>query len=249
MDLGGFFSRHRRVALAFSGGVDSTYLLYAGLSHGAEVHPFTVRSPFQPASELDEAVRLAADLGAPTRLIDVDVLADPVVAANPADRCYHCKSAILAAVGAAAAAEGVTLLVDGTNASDDADDRPGMRALRERGVRSPLRECGLTKADVRRLSRAAGLPTWDRPAYACLATRIPTGEPITPAKLAATEAAEELLASLGFSDVRVRRFGGAARIQLPEAQLARAIELRREIVAGLRHRYPAVLLDLEARHE
>ena len=148
---------------------------------------------------------------------------------------------------AAAQADGYTLLLDGTNASDDAGDRPGMQALRELSVRSPLRECGLTKAEIRRLSREAGLFTWDKPAYACLATRIPTGTPITAEDLIATENAEGLLFDMGFTDFRVRKAGDTAKLQVPEGQLVKVIEKRNEILAGLKPYYKNVTLDLEAR--
>src|SRR5699024_2924376 len=151
--------------------------------------------------------------------LDVDILADETVAANPPDRCYHCKRRIFSAIASAAAADGYTLLLDGTNASDDAGDRPGMRALWELSVRSPLRECGLTKPEIRWLSREAGLFTWDKPAYARLATRVPAGERLTAEKLENTERAEDFLFSLGFTDFRVRLFNGAARLQLPAEQL------------------------------
>ena len=148
---------------------------------------------------------------------------------------------------AAAEADGFPVLLDGTNASDDAGDRPGMRALRELAVRSPLRECGLTKRDVRMLSRDAGLFTWDKPAYACLATRIPTGQPITARDLAVTEAAESDLFSLGFTDFRVRMVGRSAKIQLPAAQMPRLLEHRQEILQRLGPDYDGVWLDLEGR--
>ena len=176
MDLQQFFKENPRVAIAFSGGVDSSYLLYAALRYGARVRAYYVNSAFQPRFELEDARRLAGDLHADLR----DVLSSPTVTANPPDRCYHCKRVIFRTIAAAAVEDGFPVLLDGTNASDDAGDRPGMRALRELSVRSPLRECGLTKDEIRRLSREAGLFTWDKPAYACLATRIPTGQPITP---------------------------------------------------------------------
>ena len=150
-------------------------------------------------------------------------------------------------IAEAAREDGYSLLLDGTNASDEEGDRPGMRALRELSVRSPLRECGLTKEEIRRLSKEAGLFTWDKPAYACLATRIPTGEQITKEKLADTEAAEDYLFSLGFTDFRVRRFGEAARLQFPADQFEKVLEKREEIIKELKRYYGAVLLDMEAR--
>ena len=247
MTLTEFFHQNQKAAIAFSGGVDSAYLLYAALQSGADVRAYYVKSAFQPQFELDDARRLAETLSADMRVLDVDILADETVAVNPPDRCYHCKRRIFSAIASAAAADGYTLLLDGTNASDDAGDRPGMRALRELSVRSPLRECGLTKPEIRRLSREAGLFTWDKPAYACLATRVPAGERLTAEKLENTERAEDFLFSLGFADFRVRLFNGAARLQLPAEQLPRLLERRAEILSELKKTYSAVVLDLEVR--
>ena len=247
MTLTEFFHENQKAAIAFSGGVDSAYLLYAALQSGADVRAYYMKSAFQPQFELDDARRLAETLSADMRVLDVDILADETVAVNPPDRCYHCKRRIFSAIASAAAADGYTLLLDGTNASDDAGDRPGMRALRELSVRSPLRECGLTKPEIRRLSREAGLFTWDKPAYACLATRVPAGERLTAEKLENTERAEDFLFSLGFTDFRVRLFNGAARLQLPAEQLPRLLERRAEILSELKKTYSAVVLDLEVR--
>ena len=247
MTLTEFFHENQKAAIAFSGGVDSAYLLYAALQSGADVRAYYVKSAFQPQFELDDARRLAETLSADMRVLDVAILADETVAANPPDRCYHCKRRIFSAIASAAAADGYTLLLDGTNASDDAGDRPGMRALRELSVRSPLRECSLTKPEIRRLSREAGLFTWDKPAYACLATRVPAGERLTAEKLENTERAEDFLFSLGFADFRVRLFSGAARLQLPAEQLPRLLERRAEILSELKKTYSAVVLDLEVR--
>ncbi len=247
MTLTEFFHENQKAAIAFSGGVDSAYLLYAALQSGADVRAYYVKSAFQPQFELDDARRLAETLSADMRVLDVDILADETVAANPSDRCYHCKRRIFSAIASAAAADGYTLLLDGTNASDDAGNRPGMRALWELSVRSPLRECGLTKPEIRRLSREAGLFTWDKPAYACLATRVPAGERLTAEKLENTERAEDFLFSLGFTDFRVRLFNGAARLQLPAEQLPRLLERRAEILSELKKTYSAVALDLEVR--
>lgn len=247
MTLSEFFAASPRAALGLSGGVDSAYLLYAARACGADVRPYFIRTPFQPAFELADARALAAQLDVPLTVLDLDVLADPAVAANPPDRCYHCKAALFGALAARARADGYPVLLDGTNASDDADDRPGMRALRELGVRSPLRACGLTKEEIRRLAREAGLAVWDKPAYACLATRVPTGRTITAADLARVERAEAALHGLGFADFRVRLYGDGARIQLKEKQLAAALTRRGDILDALRPDFTAVLLDLETR--
>lgn len=247
MTLLEFFKENPKAALGFSGGVDSSYLLYAGVQAGADIHPYYIKTAFQPQFELDDAERLCAQLGVPLTVLELDVLKNEAVTANPPDRCYHCKTALFGALSARALADGYTLLLDGTNASDDAGDRPGMRALKELHVCSPLRECGLTKAEIRRLSREAGLFTWDKPAYACLATRIPSGDAITAEKLLATERAEAFLFSLGLTDFRVRNYRGAARLQFPEAQLNAVLAHRAEILQELKKDYPAVLLDLEVR--
>jgi uncharacterized protein len=247
MTLQEFFSRHPKVAIAFSGGVDSTYLLYAASKHAKEVQAYYVKSEFQPQLELEEAVHLAEEMGANMKILQLHVLSNPCVTENPSDRCYYCKKVIFNAMKDVAKSDGFSVLLDGTNASDDANDRPGMKALSEMSVLSPLRECGLTKSEIRRLSKEAGLPTWNKPAYACLATRIPTGEDITLEKLKATETAEDYLFSLGFTDFRVRSQNGHARIQLPEAQWELLRMHRKDILAKLKEFYKTVSLDLEVR--
>ena len=247
MELKEFFLQQKRVALAFSGGVDSASLLYAAVKAGADVKAYYVKSAFQPEFELRDAQRLAEELGAKMEILPVDVLCDETIAANPANRCYYCKKRIFTAIADAAARDGYSVLIDGTNASDDAADRPGVRALQEMHVRSPLRECGITKAQVRQFSREAGLFTWDKPAYACLATRIPTDERITQDKLTRTEQAETLLEQMGFRDFRVRLMGEDAKIQLREEQLPLLMERRCELLEQLKPLYRNVLLDLEVR--
>ena len=249
MTLQNFFHENNQIALGFSGGVDSSYLLYAAIQYGAKVRAYYVKSAFQPQFELEDAKRLASQLHADLKVLDVDVLSNTAVTANPPDRCYHCKKRIFSAIAEQAFSDGYPLLIDGTNASDEVGDRPGMRALTELSVRSPLRECGLTKAEIRELSHEAGLFTWDKPAYACLATRVSTGETITAEKLVRTEHAENYLFSLGFTDFRVRMTGTAAKIQVPDSQFRRLMGNRASIVRELKKDYSAVLLDLEARNE
>lgn len=247
MNLKEFFRKYPSVALGFSGGVDSSFLLWAALAYGADVTAYFVKTPFQPQFELHDAKRLADSLGARLKIIEVDILAVPQVAENPSNRCYYCKTAIFSAVKEAAVRDGYPVLLDGTNASDDAGDRPGMVALKELSVLSPLRLCGLTKEEVRRLSKEAGLFTWNKPAYACLATRIPTGQQITEDLLKKTEQAEEALFSLGFRDFRVRISGSSARIQIPEGQFPLLFQNHREILARLSPYFSAVTLDLKPR--
>lgn len=242
-----FFAGHPRMALAFSGGVDSAYLLYAARECGCDVRAFYAQSAFQPEFERRDALRLAEQLGAPMTVIPLDVLAVEAVRENPENRCYHCKRAIFSALIEAARAAGCDRIMDGTNASDDAGDRPGMRALSELEVLSPLRLCGVTKAMVREYSRQAGLFTWDKPAYACLATRIPAGTPIDGETLSRVEGAENALFALGYTDFRVRVFHGAARLQLPAGQLERAAAEREAVREALQPWFETVLLDLKGR--
>lgn len=247
LNLKDFFLLHPKVALAFSGGVDSAYLLYAAKQYATEVRAYYVKSEFQPQFELDDAMRFANELGVDMKILDLHVLSIPCVTENPPDRCYYCKKAIFGAIVEAAKADGLSVLLDGTNASDDVNDRPGMRALAELSIISPLRECGLTKSQIYQLSKEAGLFTANKPAYACLATRILTGEKITAEKLSAVESAEDYLFSLGFLDFRVRSQADHAKLQLPESQLPLLLEHRSAILKKLKEHYKTVSLDLEVR--
>lgn len=240
MELSCFFSQNPAVALAFSGGVDSAYLLYTAVRAGCKVTAYYVKTPFQPEFEYADACRLAEQLGADMQTIYLDVLANPCITQNPENRCYHCKKAIMSAILEQAKKDGYSILIDGTNASDDASDRPGMAALKELSVRSPLQEAGLTKTEIRKLSKEAGLFTWDKPAYACLATRIPTGTPITREQLEKTEKAEHYLQMLGFRDFRLR-LGGILQVTKEQIPLAKA--LWEEIVATLKQDYPVLTLE------
>lgn len=245
--LAAFFQEHPKIALAFSGGVDSSYLLYAATACGADVCAYFVATPFQPVFEREDVLRMKDLLSAKLTVIEHDILLNETVARNPEDRCYHCKTELMRRIIAHANADGYPYLMDGTNASDDAEDRAGMRALGELRILSPLRLCGVTKADVRALSREAGLFTWDKPAYACLATRIPTGTKIEADMLKRVERAENALFSLGFTDFRVRYAGGAAKIQLPEKQFSLFFERCDAIREALSPDFSDIWLDLRAR--
>ena len=247
MTLEQFFSQHPKAALAFSGGVDSAYLLWAGLQAGAEVWPYFVKTPFQPQFELEDAYRLCEQLDADLIVLDYDILDQETVVSNPPDRCYHCKRWMFSKLKRYAASEGFSLLIDGTNASDDGGDRPGMRALAELEVRSPLRECGLTKDRIRALSREAGLFTWDKPSYACLATRVPTGQAITRSCLEKVERGEEALARLGFRDFRLRLTPGGCKVQALEGQMSLVFNSREDILAALSPLFSEITLDLRPR--
>ncbi|MCL2153592.1 MAG: ATP-dependent sacrificial sulfur transferase LarE [Oscillospiraceae bacterium] len=258
--LQAYLNQNPRVAIAFSGGVDSSYLLYAAKIAGCDARAYLIKTRFQPQFEIADAKRLAETLAIPLTIGELDVLSYRDIAQNPPDRCYHCKTAIITKLWELVREDGIDVLCDGTNADDDETDRPGMRALRENGVVSPLRACGLRKDDIRRLSKQAGLSTHDKPAYACLATRIPTGTTITGTLLEAIEHAENVLFDMGFTDFRVRvipdkqddnsavaetRF--IARIQVRASQWDAAASQRSEILAALRPGFSGTVLDMETR--
>ena len=242
-----FFAENKKVALAFSGGVDSSCLLYAAKENGCDIHPYFIKTKFQPEFELEDAKRIAGEMGIELKVVEYDILSENDVRANGKDRCYYCKSALFGAIKGAAHSAGLEVIIDGTNASDDYSDRPGMRALEEMSILSPLRLCGFEKQEIRELCKKAGLFIWDKPAYACLATRIPTGETITAEALGKVEKAEDYMASLGFSDFRVRYFNGAAKVQLKKEQLEKAILLREKILGNLSEYFDDVLLDFKIR--
>jgi uncharacterized protein len=212
--LGEIIRGYGRAAVAFSGGVDSSFLCAAAREElGDGALAITIVSPMLPKSELADARRVAELVGIRHILVEAGEIEEEV-AANPKDRCYHCKRREFGAIAGAARDAGVGIVLDGTNLDDEGDYRPGMRAVAELGVASPLREAGLTKEDIRELSRRLGLPTSDKPAFACLASRIPYGERIDAAKLARVEKAEDYLRGLGFRQFRVRSHGDLARIEV-----------------------------------
>jgi len=226
------------VLVAFSGGVDSTLVLaVAREALPGGVLAVTARSESLPARELAEAQRLARELGVPHEILDTEEMASADYASNPVNRCYHCKSELYGKLQQLAQKRGLRHIVNGINRDDLGDHRPGIEAARDFGVKSPLVEAGLGKEDVRALSREMGLAVWSKPAMACLSSRVPYGEPITPEKLAAIESAEDVLLALGFSDLRVRHHGDMARIELRKEDIPRffsgpaADEARRKIQA------------------
>lgn len=239
----------RSLAVGFSGGVDSTLLLRVAHDElGDRVLAVTAASEMHPAAELEAAKALAAEIGAPHVVIETSPLELACVRANPPDRCYHCKRALLTRIARVASERGIDRVADGTNADDADAYRPGLRAAEELGVLRPLQDAGLTKADLRGLSRELGLPTWDKPAYACLATRFPYGHELRPAELRMVEAAEDFLRELGFRQCRVRHHGSVARIEVEPGRVADAAapETAVRIVRRLREigfRY--VTLDLQ----
>lgn len=247
MELREFFERHPKCALAFSGGTDSALLLCEARRLGADVKAYFVKGPFQPQFELEDARRLAKELGAEMEVIETDVLALPEVAENGPRRCYYCKRAIFSLIFERARRDGYESVIDGTNASDQVDDRPGMQAIAELGVLSPLRMCGVTKAQVRELSAEAGLFTARKPSYACLATRVPTGTAITREALEKVERGEEALREMGFSDLRLRLEGTGARLELPAAQLPAVVQNRERVLKALLPSFSRVTVDLAGR--
>jgi uncharacterized protein len=236
------------VVIGYSGGVDSVFLAVAAVDAlGAQnVLAVTGRSLAYPDVQHEIAISCARDFGVPHLEIETDELADPNYTANPSNRCYFCKTELWAKLTGIAEARGYHTVLDGSNADDAHDHRPGMRAARERAVRSPLMEVGLSKAEIRLLSRERGLPTWDQPSSPCLSSRIPYGLAVTPDRLRAIEDAENALGALGFRGARVRHHGDAARLEFAPADVDRAHALGTHIAAAVRAAgFERVLLDIE----
>ena len=213
------------VVVAYSGGVDSAYLSWAATRRlGERAVCVTADSPSYPDRHRDMAVSIARDFGLNHEIIHTAEMARPEYRANGTDRCYHCKHELYTSLTAMARSRGLAAVADGNNADDRGDYRPGRQAAHEFGVISPLDEAGLTKADIRALSREAGLPCWDEPASACLSSRVPYFTEVTGRKLRAIEQAEQAVRALGFRIVRVRHYGETASVELGADELARAAE-------------------------
>ena len=211
--------------VAYSGGVDSAYLAYAAhRALGASALAVTADSPSYPERHRAIALRLAREFGFNHLVIQTAEMARPEYRANPANRCYYCKHELYTHLTTIATERGIPVIADGSNADDRGDYRPGRQAAREFGVHSPLDEAGLTKNEIRELSRRAGLPTWDEPASACLSSRIPYFSEVTDEKLRMIERAENVLRDLGFRICRVRHHDTIARLELGRDEIARALE-------------------------
>ncbi len=220
-----------RIGVAFSAGVDSTLLLAIAKNVlNGNVMALTVSTELQPPHEIEMAKEIAQGLGAKHLIIHIQLLNNPEISKNPQDRCYLCKRSVLAAILRSAREKGFQIVVDGTNADDARSARPGLKALTELGVRSPLAEARMTKDDVRAASAMLDLPTKDKPSNPCLATRIPFDSPLTTEKLRMVAEAEAGLLELGFTDSRVRHHGTIARIEVPVARFNDIIKEREQIV-------------------
>ena len=236
------------VCIGYSGGVDSVFLAAVALDTlGPDrVLAVTGRSASYPEIQRRTALEIVERLGIPHLEVDTHEVEDPSYAANPSNRCYFCKTELWSVLVPLAAERGLAVVADGSNADDRLDHRPGARAGAEAGIRSPLQEAGLSKADIRELSRAMGLPTWDAPASPCLSSRLPYGVAVTPARLRAVELGEEAVRSLGFREFRVRHHGDAARLEVAPAELERATREAARLGEALRAAgFERVLLDVE----
>jgi uncharacterized protein len=242
-----WFVDKESVAVALSGGVDSS--LVAKAAHrvlGQNAIAVTAKSSTLPERELECAKKVAGEIGIEHIMIDEDELDDPRFVENPANRCYFCREGLVRAIKKLADERGIKHVLDGANADDPGEHRPGLQALREEGARSPLLELGFTKKEVREVARQFKLSVSDKPSMACLASRIPYGEPITKKKLTMVEKAEDYLKEKGFRQVRVRNHGGIARIELEKAETPQAFALKDEISHELKKLgFNYVTLDLE----
>lgn len=249
MTLEEFFKKYNKVALAFSGGTDSSLLLYMAKKYNANVSAYFVKSQFQPQFELEDAFEVANFVGTEITVIQLDVLKNEVISSNPKDRCYHCKREIFGSLSSRAKDDGFDFIIDGTNASDDENDRPGMKALKELQVLSPLKLCGITKTQVREMSKIAKLPTADKKSYSCLATRVPNDVKIDEVMLDKIERAEKFLANLSFTNFRVRYNGKLAKIQVEECQMENIFKNRQNISEHFSKLFEDYVLDLKPREK
>ncbi|PZE21781.1 ATP-dependent sacrificial sulfur transferase LarE [Paenibacillus xerothermodurans] len=246
--LGDILKSMEKVVVAFSGGVDSAFLLKAALEYlGPDrVLAITADSETYPAREKQEAIALAQELGATHAVIHTSELDIPGYAENPTNRCYFCKNSLFDHLIPIARKRGYQHVVFGAIADDLGEHRPGLQAAHEQGVRAPLLEAGIKKSEIRHLSRQFGLKTWDKPSFACLSSRIPYGEAITAQKLSMIDQAEDFLIQLGFRQVRVRQHDNLARIEVPASDLAEVLAVADTVHAKLKQiGYAYVTMDLK----
>ncbi len=243
-----YFCKYNNPAVAFSGGVDSSVLLALAKKYCPSVCAYYVKSQLQPDFELRDALLVCEKLGVELNIINCDVLSDSKVRENGINRCYFCKKEMMTRIVERAKLDGCDAVLEGTNADDDVFERPGFKAVQELSVLSPLKTLGISKEKVRAIARELYLPTYNKPAYACLATRIPHGSEISLALLIKTEKAENLMKSLGFNNFRVRyREDNTALIQLDGSEFELFTEKRKEIYFGLSELYSNVYYDLKDR--
>lgn len=247
MKIEDFFKLHRNVVVALSGGVDSAVLLLYAKRYAENVYACFVKSDFQPEFEQNDAVEICNSLNLKLNLLNVDVFNDEKIIINSSERCYYCKKNIFSKIFEFASSVGADAVIEGTNASDNIDDRAGYKVLSEFGVFSPLRLCNIDKKAVREIARENSLKVADKPSYACLATRIPYGTRITEEILIKTEKAENELFKLGFSDFRIRYFNGCAKLQITDKDIDYLLQNRDLILDAIGHHYDDILLDLKVR--
>ncbi|WP_258358966.1 ATP-dependent sacrificial sulfur transferase LarE [Moorella sulfitireducens (nom. illeg.)] len=236
------------IVVAYSGGVDSSLLIKVASLTPARVLAVTAASPTYPREEIEAAARLAQELGVRHMVINTGEMENPAFTANPPERCYHCKKELYARLRELARENGLKTIVDGANADDSGDFRPGIQAAAEFGIRSPLQEVKLTKAEIRQLARYLDLPNWDKPSMACLSSRIPYGQAITPEKLGQVAAAEAFLRQLGLREIRVRHHGPIARLEVSPSAFTLLIDAKiREKLVNHLHKlgFTYITLDLE----
>ena len=247
--LKGLIASYGSVLVAFSGGLDSTFLVK--VAHdvlGDSAVAFTIVSPLVPSMEREEAARLARTIGVRQIVKRLNPLQDPVLLSNPRDRCFHCKLNLYSEGLKTAAEHNLAVFMDGTTAEDTESDRPGLRAIKELGIRTPLADAGFTREEVRFYSRELGLPTWNKPSQSCLATRIPYGDKLDESTLLRLDQCERSLWELGFSQVRARLHGKILRIEVPVEEMGKFgdADLRKRLVARCRELgFKYITVDLE----
>jgi uncharacterized protein len=240
--------KYKSVLVAFSGGADSGFLLKAAVDFlGAEkVLAVTVKSEVIPEKKIMEAKKIAEEIGSKWKTVEIPILSENNLIKNPTNRCYLCKKIILKNLKKIAKKEGINHVIEGTNIEDTQGYRPGLKAIKGLGIKSPLLEVGFSKEEIRILSRKLGLPGWNKPSFSCLATRFPYRTKLTKRKLKKVEEAENLMVAKGFNQIRVRHYGKLARIEVPEKDLEKLLSQRKSIIAEFKKiGYHYITLDLE----
>lgn len=249
MNIKDYFTKNQNIIIAFSGGVDSALLLFLAKKYCRNVQAVFVKSEFQPDFELNGAIKTAEEIGVKLNVINISVFDNEKIISNNQDRCYHCKKAIMQSICTFAKKYDGYTVIDGTNASDNADERPGYKALLELSVQSPLRLCGMTKKDIRKTAEKYSIRVFDKPSYSCLATRITPKTKITHELLDITQKAESEMFAIGLSDFRVRFCNSNAVLQMSGKDFTVFNSKREEIYTALKKYYNNVYLDLRERKD